>query len=84
MPSMLKRKSLAEVLEQDGEVGGGGRPDAGRESWQDCLVKALVEMPSEVAERVIPSLPREVLVKALQSRDDPYVKLALKLLGLSP
>jgi hypothetical protein len=40
-------------------------------------------MPSEVAERVIPSLPREVLVKALQSRDDPYVKLALKLLGLS-
>jgi len=79
---MLKKKSLAEVLEQDGEVGG-GRPDAGRESWQDCLVKALVEMPSEVAERVIPSLPREVLVKALQSREDPYVKLALKLLGLS-
>ncbi len=53
------------------------------ETWQVCLVRALVEMPPDVAEKVIQSLPREVLVQTLEASDDPFVKLALKLLALS-
>jgi len=82
---VLRKRSLAEALEADEPLvhgNGDTEPEAGQTSWRDCLVRALVEMPPEVAERVIQSFPRDVLFEALKSRDDPYVRLALKLLGL--
>jgi len=59
---------------------GPGPAERGGAGWRDCLVRALVEMPPEVAERVMSALPREVLIEVLKGRDDPYLKLALMLL----
>ncbi len=65
------------------EIASGHARSVSAETWQVCLVRALVEMPPDVAEKVIQSLPREVLVQTLEASDDPFVKLALKLLALS-
>lgn len=75
---MIKRRSLEEALSEGGVAGG---VEAKTESWQDCLVRALAEMPQELAARILPALPRDAIVKALEGRDDPYLKLALLLLA---
>lgn len=75
---VLKRRSLEEALEMPAGENG---VETKAEGWQDCLVKALVEMPPELSEKVLSALPKDVLMSALQSRDDPYLKLALLLLA---
>ncbi|MFN3803530.1 MAG: hypothetical protein ACK4SY_00530 [Pyrobaculum sp.] len=73
----MLRKRLEETL-----AGGieGDKTPAG-ESWQDCLVKALVEMPPQLAQEILRAVPKEVLIKALESKNDPYTRLALLLLN---
>lgn len=78
---MLKRKSLAEAIDSIAYGEGENIETKREESWQECLVKALVEMPSDIADKVISALPPEVLLNMLQSREDPYIKLALLLLN---
>lgn len=74
---IIRRRPLEEALSEDGAV---RAVDVEVEKWQDCLVKALAEMPQELAAKILPSLPREIIIKALEGRDDPYLKLALLLL----
>ncbi len=68
------RGRLEEVLtSNDGQPAG--------ESWQECLVKALVEMPTELAQEILKTIPRETLLSLLENRRDPYIKLAILLLN---
>jgi len=78
---MLKRASLEKLLDGGGD---GGRVDERGQSWVECLVRALSEMPQDVAKRILEAVPREVVLKTLSERDDPYVKLALLLLANVP
>jgi len=78
---MLKKASLEKLLDgREDEL----RVEERRQSWVECLVKALSEMPQDVAKRILEAVPREVVLKTLSERDDPYVKLALLLLANVP
>jgi len=45
------------------------------------LVKLLASAPEDVAQKLAACIDREVLLKALQRRDDPYLKVALLLIS---
>jgi hypothetical protein len=50
------------------------------EDWGELLIKLLATAPEDVAQKLISCIDREVVAKALQRRDDPYLKVALLLL----
>ena len=51
------------------------------EDWGDLLVRLLAAAPEDVAQRLVSCLDRDVLVKALEGKSDPYLKVALLLLA---
>jgi len=51
------------------------------EDWGDLLVRLLAAAPEDVAQRLVSCMDREVLLRALQRRSDPYLKVALLLLA---
>ena len=51
------------------------------EDWGELLVKLLASAPEDVAQKLAACIDREVLLKALQRRDDPYLKVALLLIS---
>jgi hypothetical protein len=48
--------------------------------WEEHLIQALAKAPDDVAQKLAACIDKEVLLKALQSRDDPYLKVALLIL----
>jgi len=52
-------------------------PDVG---WEEHLIQALAKAPEDVAQRLASCMDREVLLRALQHREDPYLKVALLLI----
>jgi hypothetical protein len=48
--------------------------------WEEHLIHALAKAPDDVAQKLITCIDREVLMKVLQRRDDPLLKVALLLL----
>jgi hypothetical protein len=57
------------------------RQAAAAEDWGELLIKLLASAPEDVAQKLISCIDREVVAKALQRRDDPYLKVALLLLS---
>ncbi len=53
---------------------------AAAEDWGELLVKLLASAPEDVAQKLATCIDREVLMKVLQRREDPYLKVALLLL----
>jgi hypothetical protein len=49
--------------------------------WEEHLIQALAKAPEDVAQKLATCIDREVLLKALQHREDPYLKVALLLLS---
>ena len=49
--------------------------------WEEHLIQALAKAPDDVAQKLAACIDREVLLKALQRRDDPYLKVALLLIS---
>jgi hypothetical protein len=49
--------------------------------WEEHLIQALAKAPEDVAQKLATCIDREVLLKALQRRDDPYLKVALLILS---
>lgn len=86
--AMLKKVGrLEEILENinRGEVenvnlGADSNMSDPVETWRDCLVKALTEMPSDLSARILASIPKDLLVDILGGVNNPYVKLALLLM----
>jgi hypothetical protein len=52
-------------------------PDVG---WEEHLIQALAKAPEDVVQRLASCIDREVLLKVLQHREDPYLKVALLLI----
>ena len=50
------------------------------EDWGGLLIKLLATAPEDVAQKLAACIDRETLLKVLQRRDDPYLKVALLLL----
>ncbi len=50
------------------------------EDWGELLIKLLASAPEDVAPKLASCIDREVLMKVLQRREDPYLKVALLLL----
>ena len=50
------------------------------EDWRDLLVRLLSTAPEDVAQKLVGCLDREVITKALENKNDPYLKVALMLL----
>jgi len=48
--------------------------------WEEHLMQALAKAPDDVAQKLASCIDREMLMKVLQRRDDPYLKVALLLL----
>ncbi len=53
---------------------------AAAEDWEELLIKLLASAPEDVALKLATCIDREVLLKVLQHREDPYIKVALLLL----
>ncbi len=56
------------------------RQVASAEDWGELLIKLLASAPEDVAQKLATCIDREVLLKVLQHREDPYLKVALLLL----
>jgi hypothetical protein len=50
------------------------------EDWRDLLVRLISTAPEDVAQKLVGCLDREVITKALEKKNDPYLKVALMLL----
>ena len=48
--------------------------------WEEHLIQALAKAPDDVALKLATCIDREVLMRVLQRRDDPFLKVALLLL----
>ncbi len=48
--------------------------------WRDLLVRLLASAPEDVSTQLINCLSRDVLIKALEKKNDPYLKVALLML----
>ncbi len=48
--------------------------------WEEHLIQALAKAPEDVAQKLVTCIDREVLMKVLEKRDDPFLKVALLLL----
>jgi hypothetical protein len=48
--------------------------------WEEHLMLALAKAPEDVAQKLVTLIDREVLMKVLEKRDDPYLRVALLLL----
>jgi hypothetical protein len=57
------------------------RQAAAAEEWGELLIKLLASAPEDVAHKLATCIDREVLLKVLEKRDDPYLKVALLLLA---
>jgi len=51
--------------------------------WEEHLMLALAKAPEDVAQKLVALIDREVLMKVLEKRDDPYLRVALLLLTLT-
>ncbi len=49
--------------------------------WEEHLIQALAKAPDDVAQKLAACIDREVLLKVLEKRNDPYLKVALLLLS---
>jgi hypothetical protein len=49
--------------------------------WEEHLIQALAKAPDDVAQKLATCIDREVLLKVLERRNDPYLKVALLLLS---
>jgi len=85
---MLKKK-LAEILEENHKPEEetprriqtqAAQPPATSEDWGELLIRLLASAPEDVAQKLITCIDREVIAKALERRNDPYLKVALLLL----
>ncbi len=56
------------------------RQAASEADWGELLIKLLASAPDDVAQKLVSCIDREVLLKVLQHREDPYLKVALLLL----
>jgi hypothetical protein len=50
------------------------------EDWGELLIRLLASAPEDVAQKLAACIDQEVLLKVLQRREDPYLKVALLLL----
>jgi hypothetical protein len=48
--------------------------------WEEHLIQALANAPDDVALKLATCIDREVLLKVLEKRNDPFLKVALLLL----
>ena len=54
---------------------------AAAEDWGELLIRFLASAPADVAQKLAACIDREVLLKVLEKRDDPYLKVALLLIS---
>jgi len=57
------------------------RPAASEADWGELLVRLLASAPEDVAQKLVGCLDREVIARALERRNDPYLKVALMLIA---
>ena len=50
------------------------------EDWGELLIRLLASAPEDVGVQLINCLNKDILIKALEKRNDPYLKVALLLL----
>ena len=55
--------------------------DASEADWGELLVRLLASAPEDVAQKLVGCLDREVIARALERRNDPYLKVALMLIA---
>jgi len=91
----MHRKKLADILEEDHEEdtpqhtqtqialppAPAPRQVGDQIGWEEHLIQALAKAPDDVAQKLITCIDREIIAKALQHRDDPYLRVALLLLA---
>ena len=51
------------------------------EDWGELLIRLLASAPEDVGVQLINCLNKDILIKALEKRDDPYLKVALLLIS---
>ena len=75
----LAAASQTEAAEPEASQPGASAPQPS-EDWRDLLVRLLSTAPEDVAQKLVGCLDREVITKALEKKNDPYLKVALMLL----
>jgi hypothetical protein len=55
-------------------------PPRPAEDWGELLIRLLATAPEDVGVQLINCLNKDILIKALEKRNDPYLKVALLLL----
>jgi hypothetical protein len=50
------------------------------EDWGELLIRLLASAPEDVAQKLTACIDREVLLKVVERRNDPYLKVVLLLL----
>jgi hypothetical protein len=69
------------IAASQAEASQAAEPEAPQpEDWRDLLVRLLSTAPEDVAQKLVGCLDREVITKALEKKNDPYLKVALMLL----
>jgi hypothetical protein len=56
-------------------------PPRQAEDWGELLIRLLASAPEDVAQKLASCIDREVLLKVLEKRNDPYLKVALLLIA---
>jgi hypothetical protein len=92
---MLKKRDLAELIQKDEEISIEQRiaeepavkhkeekiVKRSETHWATKFAEAIIEMPSDIAAKIVQCIPRDVIIEALKSRaNDPLIRLALILL----
>jgi hypothetical protein len=78
-PSSALRPAAPALAASRADASDAPRPAASEADWGELLVRLLASAPDDVAQ-LINCLNKDVLVKALERRSDPYLKVALLLL----
>ena len=72
--------ALAVAFQTEGSQSAEPEAPQPSEDWRDLLVRLLASAPEEVSAQLINCLSRDVLIKALEKKNDPYLKVALLML----
>ncbi|KUO83323.1 MAG: hypothetical protein AT707_02960 [Pyrobaculum sp. JCHS_4] len=80
-PSSALRPAAPALAASQADASDAPLPDASEADWGELLVRLLASAPEDVAQKLVGCLDREVITKALERRNDPYLKVALMLIA---
>jgi len=80
-PSSALRPAAPALAASQADASDAPRPAASEADWGELLVRLLASAPEDVAQKLVGCLDREVIARALERRNDPYLKVALMLIA---